>query len=126
MEVDFTDKNDIFNAFDPKRTKLLSKEQKMFIIQQLLTKTPEGIQIDDIMKGYTTTTSIRNLIDKLIINDGFMILIINKPVYTDNMSRENYKVILDEHIQLIKDSSKYEQYTDLKEKIEKLFNLRGI
>ena len=87
----------------------------------LLTKTPDGIQIDDIMKGYTTTTSIRNLIDKLIINDGFMILIINKPIYMDNMSRENYKDILDEHIQLIKISSKFEQYTDLKEKIEKLF-----
>ena len=87
----------------------------------VLTKISDEIKIEDTMKGVTSKKTIKELIDAEIENDGFMILIIKQPLYSDNMVFEGYMDILKKYISYTKDPSKHTPYDDLKGTTETLF-----
>jgi len=87
----------------------------------ILTKIGDEIKYDEDMVNITSKNSIRSLIDKLMDEDGFLILIIKDTLYYDEISFDDYKKILEIYIEKINNPITYEPYPELKETIEELF-----
>ena len=65
----------------------------------ILTKICDEIKYDEDMVNITSKNSIRSLIDKLMDEDGFLILIIKDTLYYDEISFDDYKKILEKYIE---------------------------